>query len=359
MTMIHAVFSPRPLAVSVMCVLLSACGGSDNSPTQSTPQVEQAVTPSAPTVAVPQIQDTTVPNTGGQTPQTATTTQTSNEPTKKPAVDKTAEKVTDLAVHKSTLHKSTFIEQSKLGMTKMKRYHEGYNRGAFDGTMLTINNNTGAIQGAPTPNLDFEFFRVNGTRMILLQRLDDKLKSIPLRKLTKLDFPEGGFSPKDPANPGYIGSSYGNSQGKGVDSLKSFGQVRFGVYTDNTNTSHLFVHGNPSARSFSGIFRGSAIIGKDGNYRGLPKAVTAYLNKDFTKLDVAIQTDKTLLKFGADVNYDHKTFNGDKNGVQTYGGLFGTDGLGGFFDVKEGVHKGEHGVFGASNGKDIVEDYKQ
>lgn len=315
---------------------LSACGGGGGSSVVSSTPLVQA-SPATPN------------NTNNQTAQT---TDTKAEMPSKPEVPQKSDG------HAATVA-NDFITEAKKGMTKMKRYHEGYNRGAFDGTMLTINNNTGAIQGAPTPNLDFEFFRVNGTRMILLQRLDDKLKSIPLRKLTELDFPEGGFSPKDPANPGYIGSSYGNSQGKGVDSLKSFGQVRFGVYTDNTNTSHLFVHGNPSARSFSGVFRGSAIIGKDGNYRGLPKAVTAYLNKDFTKLDVAIQTDKTLLKFGADVNYDHKTFSGDKNGVQTYGGLFGTDGLGGFFDIKEGVHKGEHGVFGASNGKDIVEDYKQ
>lgn len=328
------------LIVAISAVLSACGGGGGSSVASSTPLAE------APSSTTQSQSDTQ------KTPETKVTDTKTDTKTKSEATPTKADRTQALATKE-------FIAEAKKGMTKMKRYHEGYNRGAFDGTMLTINNNTGAIKGAPTPNLDFEFFRVNGTRMILLQRLDDKLYSIPLRKLSALDFPDGGYAPKDPTNPGYIGSSYGNSQGKGVDSLKSFGQVRFGVYTDNTNTSHLFVHGNPSARSFSGIFRGSAIIGKDGNYRGLPKAVTAYLNKDFTKLDVAIQTDKTLLKFGADVNYDHKTFNGDNNGVQTYGGLFGTDGLGGFFDVKEGVHKGEHGVFGASNGRDVVEDYKQ
>lgn len=344
--------------LSVACILgLSACGGGGGGG-----QASPAVTTPTPT---PAPSNTTTTNSatgaaGSATANTTTNTNTSNQTKPTTVAQPNTNENNKVPENKpSVFGDGKFISEAKKGMQSMQRYREGYSRGAFDGAMITINNNTGTMTGAPTPNLDFEFFKINGTRVILLQRLDDKLKSIPLRKLTAEDFPDGGYAPKDPANPGYLGSSYGNSQGKGVDSLKSFGQVRFGVYTDNTNTSHLFVHGNPSARSFSGIFRGSAIIGKDGNYRPLPKAVTAYLNQDFTKLDIAIQTDKTTLKFGTDVNYDHKTFSGNDNGVQSYGGLFGTDGLGGFFEVQEGVHKGEHGVFGASNGKDILEDYRE
>lgn len=326
--------------LTVACALaLTACGGGGSDVQVVHAPVPNATTPSSTSASAPSVAASTTtatpnkntapssdtkPNHTSSTPSGATTTPTPNK--------------SDLNI----------VAASQKGMQNMKR-------DTFNGALVSINNQTGAVVGSQTPNLNFENFKIGNTRVLLLQNVYDKVNGVSIRPLNSKDFPDGNFAPKNSANAGYVGSSFDGSDGTSLD---SFGRLRYGVYTDNTNTSHLFVHGNPAARIFKGTFLGSAVIGKDGNYRALDKAVKAVVDKDLTRVDVSIKTDKTTLNFGGDINQESKTFAGSQGGVNTRGGFFGTDSLGGFFEVSEGVHQGEHGVYGASNGENIAAAYR-
>lgn len=331
----------KSILTTACALALTACGGGSDvqvvhSPAASTASTSQAAAPT----------NSTKPNTTtGNAATPANGTKPDTKPDTKPNTGSASNTAATPTPSKSALG---VVAASEKGMQNMKQ-------DIFNGALVSINNQTGAVVGSQTPNLNFENFKIGNARVLLLQNVYDKTNGVSIRALNSNDFPDGNFSPKDSANAGYVGSSFDGSDGTSLD---SFGRLRYGVYTDSTNTSHLFVHGNPTDRIFKGTFLGSAVIGKDGNYRALDKAVKAVVDNDLTRVDVTIKTDKTTLNFGGAINQEAKTFAGTKNGVNTRGGFFGKDGLGGFFEVSEGVHQGEHGVYGASSGPNVAEAYR-
>lgn len=307
--------------LAVSCVLaLTACGGGNDTPI---------------VVTVPATTGTNATTTGTATASPTTSTGTStNTATTRPTTGATTVPTGNT---RPTAQSETGID--KAFSTALQQGFTGLRRGTYGGTTLTIDNNSKAVSVSANKNEKFEDFTLNGAKVLLLERVNDKLKYVPVRKLEADDF-KSGFAPKDANNAGWVGSRFGNQS-----ELANFGELRYGVYTDANNKTHLFVHGNPASRVFSGEYLGSAIIGKDGNYQGLPNAVRATVSNDLTKLDVSINTGSGSLNFGG--NITGNTFSGTQNGVETKGGFFG-EGLGGVFQVTEGTHKDKNGVFGAS-----------
>lgn len=226
-------------------------------------------------------------------------------------------------------------------------------KGTYSGLTLTLDNTNKTVTGARNGNVPFDDFDVGGAKVLLLERVNDKLSYVPVRKLTSNDF-KSGFAPKDPNNVGYVGSRFGSRFGDiEQDQLQSFGSLRYGVYTDANNKTHLFVHGNPADRVFKGEYLGSAIMGKDGVYEALPNAVKAIVSSDLSQVDVSINTNSGVLRFGGAISGN--TFTGVQNGVETKGGFYGNS-LGGIFQVTEGTHKDKNGVFGAALKTKDLED---
>lgn len=199
-------------------------------------------------------------------------------------------------------------------------------------------------------------FRIGETPINLLEKDGSKYH---LQKLNAENFANSGLT----TDAGIVGSKWGEKE------YHAFGQLRYGVYNDNQGKSHLFIYGNPSPTLPHGSdkvdihYRGNAIMGKDGNYRELPKAVTAVLNRNKTDLQISIQASPTeKLEVDTTVSKQFKEFPisggagkelgqkffGENAQMSATGALFGSAEIGGFFAVKSGTHKGEHGVFGAT-----------
>lgn len=191
---------------------------------------------------------------------------------------------------------------------------------------------------------------INGTRIALLSRqvAANSQAKINLVPLEAADFADGKLP--EGAKGGFVGSWTGLSWG-------AFGKMRFGVYTDEKNTAHLFVNGElPSARVLNGThedglvydYKGSAIIGKDGAYTPLPDSVSGTVNFATKKVDLTLQADAdTAYKFGGDIKGN--TFGGESaDGVSTRGGFYGyMDTLGGVLHINQGKYAGYNGVYGA------------
>ncbi|MDO5357019.1 MAG: hypothetical protein Q4E77_05940, partial [Conchiformibius sp.] len=221
----------------------------------------------------------------------------------------------------------------------------------FSGSTISINNTTGEAKVSANPNANFEDFTINGTQVLLLSRSSDKLKeSIPVRALEAADFPAGGFNPKHTDNPGWVGSI---GQGYGA-----FDKVRFGVYTDADNVSHLFVHGEPARFIYNAgayQYEGSAVFGKNGAYQGLGNALTAIADFNSKNIDFTMKVnDSDTLKFGGKISGN--TFAGTQNHIETRGGFFGYNDLGGMLNVLDGKYKGYNGTFGATETKALRRD---
>lgn len=249
-------------------------------------------------------------------------------------------------------------------------------RDHYGGAVLSVNNKDNTAQAFIFAEEDynspakgeidaaFKQFKIGNTNINLLE----KGSKFHLRELTAQDFPNGGFG------SGIIGSKQDDWRFSG------FGELRYGVYNDPQGNSHLFVYGNPSAATKHGspnvdiVYRGSAIMGKDGKYRALPKAVTAVLDKNKTDLNISIKTDKNVtLEVPTTIKTQHKEFpiaggagkelgqkfSGENALMSANGALFGSAELGGFFAVKEGVHQGEYGVFGASFDSEYLKSDKE
>lgn len=236
-------------------------------------------------------------------------------------------------------------------------------------SVLAVNNKTGAVSTTinPLDKPEFESITINGMKILLLATPTDRLSITSLRPLEARDYrpvtptnPETGntetVSLPQGAKGGFVGSI--NHEDQNIKS--AFNSMRFGVYTDENNISHLFVHGKPkSATSMRDEkkynFTGSAVIGKGGDYKALSNAVTAVV--DFGKKDVDINIkvdDTTTLNFGG--NIKGNTFEGTRNGIVTRGGFFGnyqSTQLGGFYQVTEGAYKDHNGVYGATQGSEI------
>lgn len=325
----------QSLLVASCALILTACGGGGSSspvPVTPTPASQASGSSTAPTVQA----------VNKKTENTATNTKASAEQPKqdgKQVVDNTEKtnatpsiKTESKPVSAKGGFDAEFSKALQKGFATMKR-------GTYTGVTLTIDNNEKTVTGVTNKNEKFEDFTLNGAKILLLERVNDKLSYVPVRKLVEADF-RSSFAPKDVSNAGWLGSRLGNQS-----ELASFGELRYGVYTDANNKTHLFVHGNPASRVFAGEYLGSVIMGKDGVYQGLPNSVKATVSKDLTKLNVSIDTGSDTLNFGG--NIAGNTFSGTQNGVETKGGFFG-DGLGGIFQVTEGTHKDKNGVFGAA-----------
>lgn len=275
-------------------------------------------------------------------------------------------------------------------LAEIKQYYEP-GKDHFGGAILTVNHAANTAKAVIMPEVDYAIgidlidkdlqgkingsgslpsktikgegmkealqnFRIGDTPINLLEKDGTKYH---LQKLTAENFTGGGF---DKDNFGIVGSKWGDAN------YSAFGQLRYGVYNDNQGNSHLFVYGNPSSKLAHGspnvniTYRGSAIMGKNGQYRELPKAVTAVLNKEKTNLAISIQAAQELLKVDTTVQTQLKEhpiaggeskelgqkFSGDNEKMSATGALFGSAEIGGFFAVKSGQYAGEHGVFGAT-----------
>lgn len=275
-------------------------------------------------------------------------------------------------------------------LAEIKQYYEP-GKDHFGGAILTVNHAANTAKAVIMPEVDYSIgidlidkdlqgkingsgslpngyikgegmkealqnFRIGNTAINLLEQDGTQYH---LKALTTNNFTNGGFNS---ANPGIVGSKWGDAN------YSAFGQLRYGVYNDNQGNSHLFVYGNPSSKLAHGspnvniTYRGSAIMGKNGQYRELPKAVTAVLNKEKTNLAISIQAAQELLKVDTTVQTQLKEhpiaggeskelgqkFSGDNEKMSATGALFGSAEIGGFFAVKSGQYAGEHGVFGAT-----------
>ena len=248
------------------------------------------------------------------------------------------------------LNDESFTVEANGSMLRFDAFGSVYN-----GALIAIDNKTGEVKSGHTAEnkkQDFENFTINGTKVLLLASAEDKRsQNIGIRALKESDFPDGGFNPKDTKNPSYIGS-IGESQSYG-----RFSAMRFGVYTDANNISHLFVHGNPNTNmttSGSVTYVGSAVYGKNGSYEGLDGKVRAVANFDTKNIDVTIDLTKAggatdKLEFGGQIKGN--TFAGEKNGIETRGGFFGYYDLAGVYQVKSGDKKGYNGAFGATESR--------
>ncbi|OSI16738.1 transferrin-binding protein-like solute binding protein [Neisseria dumasiana] len=213
-----------------------------------------------------------------------------------------------------------------------------------NGLIVTIDNNAGgAVTGQLPQTESFDVLTLNGTKILLFARVQDKFKEIAMRPLSAPDFPNKDF--KGEGLVGSIGDSY-----KDV-----FQNVRYGVYTVD-GKSHLFVQGNPSpwlpGAKYS--YEGSAVYGKDGKYsRAQSSAIVDFANKTIdvtiTPPSITGHADRSPLKFGGEIKGN--TFSGTKNGIETRGGFFGSGGvdLGGIYHAHQGEHQGYNGAYGASN----------
>lgn len=234
---------------------------------------------------------------------------------------------------------------------------EGMTITEFSGSVLSIDNAKGTAKAVTTADAGFDEFTINGTKVLLLASRSDAGKAVALRKLTANDFPDPepadksqpvtfgkNFKPKDPENPGWVGSLGDDPRGG------AFARVRFGAYVDADNVSHLFVHGNPANRartSGKAEYAGSAVFGKDGRYEGLANALTASADFDKKEIDFALKVKEgDTLNFGGKISGN--VFSGTKNGVETRGGFFGSQDIGGMLNVLEGQHQGRNGAFGAT-----------
>lgn len=260
---------------------------------------------------------------------------------------------------------STAFDQLKTGFVPK--------RGEFSAFVVDIKNQdktASARQVKEAAGADMNSFVIDGIKIKLLES-DDTTTPVRLRKFKADDFEDR--SAFNATNAGIVGSKYGTRSWSG------FGEMRFGVYHDKDNNSHLFVYGNPSdkAQGRKGevlTYRGSAIMGRDGIYRELDKAVTAVMDAQKTKLDISIKAEKDTLNFGGDIKAHEEeisqaaggtktittgySFEGTKGGVRTYGAFFGYSELGGVFEVLEGTHKGENGVYGASSDSAVIRDHQ-
>ena len=224
---------------------------------------------------------------------------------------------------------------------------------AFSGSIISIDNKTGSVSNGRTNANDtqrFDSFTINGTTVLLMARLSEREKEITLRPFNKDDFPDGGFNAE---NPGFVGSKGGEWR----DPSDKFAELRYGVYNDTNNVSHLFVHGNPSSfvpkEDKVYTYRGSAVMGKEGKYDALRKALTAEVNFASKKVAITLNLPtndnrESSLKFGGTISGN--TFAGTENGVETRGGFFNhaARDMGGTFQVIDGEKKGYNGAYGAT-----------
>lgn len=249
-------------------------------------------------------------------------------------------------------------------LSTLKASYTEPDRGEYTGFIVTVDNKAKTAQSqvidpiaAGDPS---EYFKIDGIAITLLGDGEDE---VILRELKETDFSGDGFNG---ATSGFVGSKHGTGSWDG------FSAMRFGLYNDKNNKSHLFVYGNPAkidkAKNLSHkTFYGSAIIGKDGTYQKLEKAVVANIGSDDTKVNITIKTPKEELNFAGDIIADSQgyktTFGGELDGNKVQGGFFGSNNvvdIGGIFEVnKEGsLHQGEHGVFGASSDGSLYRKYK-
>lgn len=195
---------------------------------------------------------------------------------------------------------------------------------------------------------------INNQKVLLLSNMNDRLKSVggtsvSLKALGNDDF--ATLDDKKTTMPSGAKGGWVGSIGKFGFEYGEWSNMRFGVYVDEKNVSHLFVHGKKApVRDTTGVFAysGSAIIGKDGNYRPLENAVTGAVNWGEKTVNLTIQDGNNSIPVGGKIQGN--TFGGNTNGVETRGAFYGTSELGGIFHATGGQYDGYNGVFGATRG---------
>lgn len=219
--------------------------------------------------------------------------------------------------------------------------------------VMSINHQNGTASTAINPEDNTpatKSITVNGTKIALLENVgSDK---IALQELEK-------ENTALPAGSGWVGSQISSS------SWVPFGKMRFGVYNDNAGSSHLFVTGEEASEGrMKGVeksvynFKGSAVIGKDGQYQALPDSIsgTVDFHEKNVDLDFAIN-EQNQHKITGKINGN--TFAGEsETGVLTKGGFYGyADTLGGFMQINKGAYSGYNGVYGAGQDGRPVKTY--
>lgn len=187
------------------------------------------------------------------------------------------------------------------------------------------------------------------------EKVEKTLKGVAmLRQMQASDFANADSFNTNKTS--FVGKTYG--AGKYI--RNDTGEFRYGVYNAKDGKTHLFIHGKQTSYDYptkNVSYYGSAIMGKNGDYRMLEKSVKADLNIAENTLDITIKPDPSAaekLSVKADIkahksgrNNTH-TFNGESATMRVQGGFFGQEDVGGIFEVLSGEHKDENGVFGAS-----------
>lgn len=250
--------------------------------------------------------------------------------------------------------KQTF--ETENGKLKTVKAGMEYN---VNGTLLSIQSSgqssvkTNDTRGFPA---EFASIIVNDKRIALLDSPEIKQKApFAFKALDNNDFYDLAGNDKvgmpQGAKGGWLGTlgEFANYYDSGA-----WSNIRYGVYVDEKNVSHLFVMGKEApVRTGDGrfAFSGHAIIGKDGNYKTLPNSVSGIADWTNKKVDLSIKDgDNGTIKVGGKI--EGNTFGGNIDGVETRGAFYGTisSELGGMFSVGSGQYNGYNGVFGATRG---------
>lgn len=234
----------------------------------------------------------------------------------------------------------------------LARYDAGRNEIAAHTNIISINHKENKVDVSENPlpesEIETNAIKINGTRIALLEKqVANGDKKLSLKALDETDF-EVGKMPN--GAKGWVGS-LGDRANSPI-----FDNMRFGVYVDENNVSHLFTHGKVAhastiARDKNAYnFKGSAIIGKDGNYIERPDSIEGQVNFGKKEVDLTFKADDTKegeYKLGGKISGN--TFIGESsNGVYTQGAFYGTgDTLGGVMQIREGKFSGYNGVYGA------------
>ncbi|QMT31063.1 hypothetical protein [Alysiella filiformis] len=266
----------------------------------------------------------------------------------KKELDKEATRQKDI---KTELDKLFVIDNSNELPTKQD--DDDY-RNPINTNILSIDHAKGKVTSTINPSAVPELYaiKINDTSIPLLKKEfeEDERQNLAFKKFDEQDIPKNA--------KGWVGSMGVADADKGTP---VFNKMRFGVYVDENNVSHLFVHGRtPFAYSISRkdetyAYQGHAIIGKNGEYTPLENAISGEVDFKNKQVNLNLQADKeTSYKLNGKINGN--AFASEEGAdVYTKGGFYGSiNNIGGMLQINKGKYAGYDGVYGAGQVKEIT-----
>lgn len=234
-----------------------------------------------------------------------------------------------------------------------KQDDDEYQRNRINTNILSIDHAKGKVTSTINPSAVPELYaiKINDTSIPLLKKEfeEDERQNLAFKKFDEQDIPKNA--------KGWVGSMGIADADKG---MPVFNKMRFGVYVDENNVSHLFVHGRtPGAYSISQknetyAYQGHAIIGKNGEYTPLENAISGEVDFKNKQVNLNLQADKeTSYKLNGKINGN--AFASEEGAdVYTKGGFYGSiNNIGGMLQINKGKYAGYDGVYGAGQVKEI------